>query len=400
MDVIIVGNGIAGITVAQELAARKPDAAITIVAAEEYPFYSRIKLPEVVAGHIEPAATVMYQQPWYDQRNLQVRCATRAVSIDRKTKRVELSDGSALAYDTLVLATGSQPNSLRISGSGLAGIHVLRTLDDAKALRADLIAHADEPVAVIGGGLLGLEAAVGSKACVNPPVQVLECAPYLLSRQLDEKAAALLARHLGTLGLEIVTSASTVGFIDGGDGRVGGIKLADGRTIVAGTVLQSLGVTPDTLLARSCGLAVERGIVVDSQLRTSDPFIFAVGDCAEFEKRCWGIVPAALEQGQTAAKVIAGENVAYANTVPSTMLKIAGIEAASLGKISLTDEERASGHWTMESHCVGNRYESFILQDSVLRGAILFGSKAHMGQVRKLVGQPMDQATLEQLLGF
>lgn len=400
MNIVIVGNGIAGVTVAQELAARKPEAQVTITAAESYPFYSRIKLPEVVAGHIEPASTVMYQQPWYEQRNLQVRLSARVVSIDRNAKIVELSDGSSLSYDILVLATGSKPNSLQVPGSNLDGIHVLRTLDDAKALRADLLAHAEEPVAVIGGGLLGLEAAVGGKACVNVPVQVLEFAPYLLSHQLDEKAAALLARHLGALGLEIVTSAATVEFLDGGDGRVGGIRLADGRTIAARTVLQSLGVTPDTALARDCGLVVERGVVVDSQLRTTDPCIFAVGDCAEFEKRCWGIVPAAMEQGQIAAKVIAGESVAYSNTVPSTMLKVAGIEAASLGKISLTDEERNSGHWTTESHCVGNRYESFILQDSVLRGAILFGSKAHMGQVRKLVGQPMDQTTLRRLLGF
>ncbi len=400
MDVVIVGNGIAGITVAQELSARKPDIHITIVAAEEYPFYSRIKLPEVVAGHIEPTATVMYQKAWYEQRKLRVLYSTQAVALDRKAKIVELSDGSALPYDILVLATGSTPNSLQVSGAGLDGIHVLRTLDDAQALRADLLAHADEPVAVIGGGLLGLEAAVGSRACVNVPVQVLEFAPYLLSRQLDEKAAVLLARHLETLGLEIVTSAATVEFLAGDDGRVDGIKLADGRTIKAKTVLQSLGVTPDTMLARASGLVVERGIVVDAQLRTTDPCIFAVGDCAEFEKRCWGIVPAALEQGQIAAKVIAGENASYANTVPSTMLKIAGIEAASLGKISLSAEERASGHWTTESHCVGNRYESFILQDSILRGAILFGSKAHMGQVRKLVGQPMDQSTLGQLLGF
>lgn len=400
MNVVIVGNGIAGITVAQELASKKLDATISIVAAEDYPFYSRIKLPEVVAGHIEPMATVMYQQPWYEQRNLQVRLSTKAVSIDRDKKAVELSDGSLLPYDVLVLALGSQPNTLKVPGSELQGLHVLRTLDDAKALRADLLAHADEPVAVIGGGLLGLEAAVGCKACVNVPVQVLEFAPYLLSRQLDSTAAAMLADHLKTLGLEVVTSASTVEFVDGGDGRVGAIKLSDGRTIEARTVLQSLGVTPNTLLAREAGLVADRGIVVDSLLRTSDPSIFAVGDCAEYEKRCWGIVPAALEQGQTAAKVIAGEHVTYSNTVPSTMLKVAGIEAASLGKISLTDEEKASGHWTTESHCVGNRYESFILQDSILRGAILFGSKAHMGQVRKLVGQPMDQETLTQLLGF
>jgi NAD(P)H-nitrite reductase large subunit len=400
MDVVIIGNGIAGVTVAQELSARTPDAHITVIGAERHPFYSRIRLPEVVAGHIEPTATTMYPPQWYGQRNIIVRVSTRVTRIDRKNRRVELSAGTTIPYDALVLATGSNPNTLQIPGAALDGIHVLRTLDDALSLRQDLLAHSEEPVAIIGGGLLGLEAAVGARACVSGSVCVLEYAPYRLSRQLDRPASELLAGHLGTLGVDIVVSAATVEFTDGGDGRVGTIKLADGRAVDARTVLQSLGVTPEVSLARDCGLTVDRGIVVDAHLKTSDPAIYAVGDCAEFEKRCWGIVPAALEQGQVAAKVIAGEDAEYAGTVPSTMLKIAGIETASLGKIALSDEEKASGRWTTESRCVGNRYESFLLQDSILRGAILFGSKAHIGQVRKLVGRPMDAKTLSQLLGF
>jgi nitrite reductase (NADH) large subunit len=416
MKVIIVGNGIAGINVAQGLRNAGPQEGIDIevYAAEAHPFYARIRLPEVLSGECAPEEITFYKPDWYEKKGITVKTGLPVASIDPDSRRIALLDGTTVGYDYLVLATGSAANHPPIPGSRLAGVHTLRTIEDAAAIRTSLAAH-PESAAVIGGGLLGLEAARALKDAGARSVRVFELYPRLLPRQLDETGACLLLKRFAAMGIEVVTCAETAEIVPAADnpGRAGGIRLKDGRVFPSETTILSMGVKPSVELAAAAGLAVKRGIVVDSSLRTSDPYIFAVGDCAEFCGIVWGIIPAALEQAPVAARAILASaglipNSAatpYAQTVPKTALKVAGVELLSLGKAVLTDEETASGAYEVMDKVreADGRYEKYVLArgdgDSfVLVGAIVYGSKKHQAPAQKLIGKAVTRHEIEALL--
>ncbi|MHC1691421.1 MAG: NAD(P)/FAD-dependent oxidoreductase [Sphaerochaetaceae bacterium] len=404
MRIIIIGNGIAGIAVAQELSTVLPkeNTHIQIYAKEPHPSYTRLRLPELVYGKAEPKDLILYKEAWYADHAVSVRLSCPVVGIDRENHRVRLVDGSQDSYDALVIATGAVPNLLDCPGSHAEGILPLRNLEDALTLQAALRQYPQGAV-VIGGGLLGLEAANAVMRSGVDQVWVLERAGQLLPRQLDDTAAALLEAHLGSLGLHVVTNAVVESVAVDAKGRASRVVLADGRSFAGQTVLFSLGVHPEIQLARQAGLQVGRGIVVDRDLRTSDPAIFAIGDCAEFEGIVWGIVPAALEQAHCAALCIAGKaNGSYCQTIPSTVLKITGLDVASFGKFQLTAQECSSGIFTrLANSCAdGSRYESYVMREGVLVGAILYGSKVHLGQVRKLMGTAVCEDLVHTLLLF
>jgi len=404
MHVVIIGNGIAGINVASALSSAE-GVSVEVFGAETSPFYSRVRLPEVLSGTATEESIVFYKTEWYEKKKIQVHCAVKVVSVDREEKKIVLDTGETRLYDYLVLATGSFANKPSIPGVDLPGIFTLRTIDDVSSIRRR-IASRSSTASVIGGGLLGLEAARALKDAGVQKVRVLEQYPTLLSRQLDETGGFLLRKHLEAMGLEILCGVTTVRLEDGA------IALKDGRSIESDTTILSMGVRPNAELAKASGLTVNRGIVVDNHLRTNDPFIYAVGDCAEFDGVVWGIIPAALEQAPVAARSILAsasiipseQSTAYSQTVPKTALKVGGIEMMSLGKVALCLEERDSGKYEIVSKVWDDidRYEKFVLEDregsSVLVGSILYGSKLHQSRVQKMIGQIISRAEINGLL--
>lgn len=411
MRAVIIGNGIAGINVASGLSSRE-GVTVEVFSEETHPFYSRVRLPEVLSGAQQPEAITFYKNEWYEKKNIVVHTGKRATQIDRAAKTVSFSDGTVEQYDALVLATGASSNKPPIPGSDRAGVYTLRTLEDVAAIR-ESVARDDSTASVVGGGLLGLEAARSLKDGGVKDVRVFEIAPRLLPRQLDETGADLLRLRFAAMGIHTVCFAETASFDTGADGaRASGVNLKDGRSFPSATTLLSMGVKPNTALALAAGLPCGRGIKVDNRMRTEDPSIYAVGDCAEFDGVVWGIIPAALEQAPVAAKSILlsfgllaeSDAPTYSQTIPKTALKVGDIELMSLGKAVLADEEAASGKYTIvakvDTEC--GRYEKFVLEAhdgaSVLVGAILLGSKAHQAQAQKMMGGHVSHADVDALL--
>lgn len=418
MRLVIVGNGIAGVNVAAAVKNASPDASVEVFASEPHPLYSRIRLPEVLSGASAPEAITFYKPEWYEKRGIRVNLALGVVSVDRKARAVQLADGRSVSYDRLVLATGASANRPPIPGSDARGVFTMRTLEDALGIRASVRAAPDS-ASVIGGGLLGLEAARAMKDAGAKEVRVFEIFPRLLPRQLDFPGASLLSARFAAMGIEVVCSAETESFIPDSDdpGRAFAIRLKDGRVFRSSTTILSMGVRPNVELAKACGLEVNRGIVVNEFMRSSDEAIYAVGDCAEFKGVVWGIVPAALEQAPVAARAILASAslvapelaTPYAQTVPKTALKVGDVELMSLGKAVLSTEEEASGRFEERSRVWegGSRYEKYVLDrgeagspatEPVLVGAILYGSKAHQARAQSLTGKAVDPETITALL--
>jgi len=411
MRVIIAGNGIAGINVASALRA-DPSVEVVVYGRESHPFYSRVRLIEVLAGASEPEAIHFYKPEWYAKKGITVHSGIEVVAMDPAAKTARLSDGSTVAWDFFVFATGAVSNRPPIPGSELGGVFTMRTMDDVAAIRRSLAARPAD-AAVIGGGLLGLEAARALRDAGASRVRVFELASRLLPRQLDEVGAELLRERLAASGLEIVCGAETAAFDPSADDstRAGSIRLKDGRTFPSSTTILSMGVHSEVTLAKAAGCAVNRGIVVDERLRTSVSGVYAVGDCAEYGGIVWGIIPAALEQAPIcAASILAAAACrdcpeSYAQTVPKTALKVGGIELMSLGKAVLTAEEAASGRWVERSRVWPDRsrYEKYVLEPApagghILAGAILYGSKQNQAQAQKLSGKPITDAEVAALL--
>jgi len=296
MRFVIVGSGAAGINAARSLsAANLPGTTIDIYTEEPYSYYPRPRLPDFLAGDLSLDELIPYAEDWYEKRNIRLHQGAVVTHIDPVAKRLTLSDGVEVAYDRLLLANGSHPNIPPFEGTEKEGVFSLRTLADAIAIReyARQVGHA----IIIGGGLLGLEAARGL-SLLGPKVTVVEFFSRLLPRQLDEQAADVLQKQIEGMGISVIANAATEA-ITGGK-KLAGIRLKDGREIAAEQVLISAGIRSNIQLARDAGIEVNRGVIVDEQMQTSAPDIWAAGDVAEFEGRTWGIVAAAIEQARVA----------------------------------------------------------------------------------------------------
>jgi nitrite reductase (NADH) large subunit len=394
MKVLIVGNGVAGISVAKELRLREPDPVqleIAVIAREAYIYYSRIRLPEVFGGGALGAELLaLYKPLWYAERHIDVRYGQEVVGIDRAARKVLLATGTELGYDALVLALGSDPAKPEIPGVYLPGVFTVREYDDAARIRAWIAAHPG-PALVLGGGLLGLEAAKHLKDAGVAELAVVEAAPRLLPRQLDGPGAAALQEILEGMGIRIFTGAKAASFA--GVDHVEGLLLQDGTLVQATAALVSMGVRPRIGLAKAAGLETGRGILVDASLRSSDPSIYAVGDCAEFCGACLGIIPAALEQAPCCAAAILGDGSRpYAGTIPSNTLKVAGVDLSSAGLV-----DAPPGAEELRFQPGPGRYERYLLVEGKLAGAIVLGDKKKARAALALVGKPASRADIESL---
>ncbi|MFZ5473376.1 MAG: NAD(P)/FAD-dependent oxidoreductase, partial [Pseudomonadota bacterium] len=331
LKLVVVGNGMAGMRTVEELLKIAPDLyEITVFGAEPHPNYNRILLSPVLAGEQQVSDIVLNGMDWYAEHGIRLHLGRQVSRIDRKNRRVEAVDGTRADYDRLLLATGSNPFLLPIPGIDLPGVVAFRDIRDVEAMIAAAARY--RHAVVIGGGLLGLEAANGL-AARGMAVSVVHLAPWLMERQLDEPAARLLQRHLEAKGLNFLLQKQTAELVAGESGRVCAVKFKDGDSVPADLVVMAVGIRPNTALAESAGIHCERGIVVDDTLQTiTDPRIYAVGECVSHRGVAYGLVAPLFEQAKVAANHLAHYGIArYTGSVTSTKLNVTGIDLFSAG---------------------------------------------------------------------
>ncbi len=371
--VLVVGAGPAGTRCALRVAERLPGAKVTLAGAEPALPYDRVALSRYVAGGLEQEALITHSLADLSAAGLEFRAGTSIASLDLEARRAVTASGKVLDYDRCVLATGSRAVRLPFPGAGLPGVVPWRDLAESRAmLRA---AREGGPAVVIGGGLLGLEAAAGL-AARGMKVTVLHAVGWPMERQLCTDSGALLADRLRGRGLKLLMNAKTEA-IEGED-RVEAVRLADGTRIPARLVVMAVGVRPNADLARAAGLAVARGVVVDASMRTSDPRVLAVGECAELDGRLVGLVAPALEQAEVAAATVAGEAAFWAPRADAAALKVSGTAVWSAGEVAPPDAEAVMLR-------AGETYRGLWWRGSRLVGAVLYGDVAESAFFLRLI---------------
>ncbi|MBB4909832.1 FAD-dependent oxidoreductase [Actinophytocola algeriensis] len=398
--IVIVGYGMAGARLAEEIRRRDTEnVAVTVLGAERHPAYNRILLSSVVGGGMTPEMVRLHDDDWAAKHDIDLRLGTAVTGVDRAARRVAVDDGSTVDYDALVLATGSRPwlpptEGLVVDGVPAPGAVAFRTLDDCEQIVA--ASRPGAPVAVVGGGLLGLEAARGLASRGNL-VTVVHPVGHLMERQLDRGAGAVLAARLATLGIEVRLNVKAARFVPGD-----GLKLDDGTHVPADLVVVSAGVLPETTLAQDAGLAVERGIVVDDLLRTNDPRVHAIGDCAQHPGTISGLVQPAWEQAAVLADLLTGARPAarYRGTPVVTRLKAKDVDLAALGDVH-ADVDSPDAEVLCLSDPAGGRYAKLVLRDDRVSGAILLGAPDAAAAITQLYdrGIPAPSDRLALLLG-
>jgi nitrite reductase (NADH) large subunit len=394
---VVIGNGMAGLRLVEEVIQRAPDRyAITVVGKEPQPAYNRVLLSSLLAGEVGEDDIRLRDRGWYQHHWIDLITGDAATGLDTASRVIQLASGRRLPYDRAVLATGSNPIRPPLAGANLPGVLTFRDLDDIAAMRrfAEQGCHA----LVIGGGLLGIEAAHGlARAGIG--VTLLHLMDRLMERQLDVRGAGLLRQAIEARGVTVLLQAETAAII--GDSQAEGLLLKDGRHLDGGLVVFAIGIRPEMELARAAGLACNRGIIVDDALATSAPGVFAIGECAEHRGQCYGLVEPAYAQARVLARGLAGEDVGYGGTVLATNLKVSGVPVFSAGdflggedseEIVLNDPGRA----TYKKLVIRRRDEC-----QQLAGVVLFGDTAdglwYLDLIRS--GTPIDRIRGDLIFG-
>lgn len=365
---VVVGNGMAGCRTLEELLKLAPDRYdITVFGAEPHPNYNRILLSSVLAGETLFEETILNDPNWYETHGIRLHLGKRVVEIDRIAQRVVAEDGTSAEYDRLLLATGSSPVILPVPGNDLPGVICWRDIADTEAMieASRNYRHA----VVIGGGLLGLEAANGL-ALRGMTVTVVHIGAWLLERQLDRYAGELLQKSLEAKGLRFMLQTETRALHPGPDGRVHSVEFADGSRVEADLVVMAVGIRPNIELAQRAGLYCRRGIVVNDTLQTYDPKIYAVGECVEHRGVTYGLVAPLFEQAKVCANHLAEFGIArYTGSVTSTKLKVTGIDLFSAGNFMGSPQ---SDFITFTDPSAGV-YKKLVIEGDHLVGAVLYG---------------------------
>ena len=391
---VVVGNGMAGCRLIEEILERDPDRyAITIFGAEPRFNYNRIQLSPVLAGEKSYADIVINDEAWYRDNSVALHLGRKVERLDTRRRVVEVEGGLAVPYDKLILASGSDPIRLPLPGADLKGVVTFRDLDDVEAMVA--AADAGGRAVVIGGGLLGLEAAYGLARRGMRPV-VVHLMDVLMERQLDSAAGFLLQQALAERGVETILQANSRQIL-GEDGRVAGLELEDGRVLPCELLVMAVGIRPNAAIARAGGLQVGRGVVVDDQMRTSDPQVFAIGECAEHRGVAYGLVAPIFDMCRTLADVLTHAPTAiYEGSLLSTRLKVSGVDLFSAGRFS-----GGEGCEDVVFRDAGRGvYKRLVLDEGRLAGAVLFGDAADGAWYFDLMRSGADVAELRDTLIF
>ncbi len=395
MKLVMVGNGMAGVRTLEELLKLAPDLYdITVFGAEPHPNYNRILLSPVLAGEQTVDDIVLNPLDWYSDNNITLHMGKKVVKIDRSARAVETEDGTRAEYDRLLLATGSNPFILPVPGADLPGVISFRDIADVDAMirASSQYKHA----VVIGGGLLGLEAANGLMKR-GMDVSVVHIAPWLMERQLDEPAARLLQKSLEEKGMKFLLQKQTAELVKGESGRVAAIKFKDGDSAPADLVVMAVGIRPNTELAESAGLHCNRGIVVNDTMQTFDPRIYSIGECAAHRGVAYGLVAPLFEQAKVAANHLAHYGIGrYQGSVTSTKLKVTGIDLFSAGDFMGGEGTEA----ILYSDPIGGVYKKLVLKDNKLVGGVMYGDTVDGAWYFSLLRDGKDVSELRDHLMF
>jgi nitrite reductase (NADH) large subunit len=390
---VVVGNGMAGMRTLEELLELAPDAYdITVLGAEPRIGYNRVLLSPVLAGEKRAEDIVLHPREWYAQHGVTLHTGDPVAAIDRRRRIVRTSSGRETPYDRLLFATGSHPIVLPVPGARLPGVLTFRDLGDVEAMLD--AARRVRRAAVIGGGLLGLEAA-NALAQRGMEVTVVHLPDTLMERQLDAPAAGLLRSALESRGLRFRMPARTVAVT--GEGRAQGLQLADGSRLDADLVVMAVGIRPNIELARGAGLRCERGILVDDTMQTYDPSIYAVGECVQHRNATFGLLAPLWDQARVCAVHLAEVGVSrYREKLSAARLKVAGIDLYSAG-----DFAGIGGGETLVLRDRRRRiYRRLVIRDNRLCGAVLYGDAQHGDWYLELMTTGEDVAPLREHLLF
>lgn len=376
---VLVGNGMAGIGTIEQILKLGGAYDITVFGSEPHPNYNRIMLSYVLEGSKTIDDIILNDWNWYEDNNITLHTGTTVTRIDEETHQVITDSGMAVPYDKVIIATGSNSFILPIPGSDKEGVVGFRDIADCDAMLA--AAQQFKKAAVIGGGLLGLEAAKGL-VNLGMDVTVVHLMEDLMERQLDRNASSMLQAELERQGVKFAMGKQTVELT--GEQRVNGLSFSDGTFLEADFVVMAVGIKPNVTVAKESGITVNRGIVVDDYLQTSMPNVYSIGECAEHRGVCYGLVAPLFEQGMVLAKHLCGsETLPYEGSVVSTKLKISGVDVFSAGEFMETPE-----HTVISSKDEWKRtYKKILLKNNVIVGAVLFGDVTESANLQKLVKQ-------------
>ena len=389
---VIIGNGMAPGRMLEKLFEAAPGRyAVTIFNAEPRVNYDRIMLSPVLSGEKTYEQIVIHGDGWYINHGITLHKGTRVTAIDRAAKTITTDNGLTEAYDKLVIATGSVPFIIPVPGHNLPGVLSYRDLDDVDAMI--LAARSRGNAVVIGGGLLGLEAAAGL-AEQGMQVTVVHLMPTLMERQLDPAAGYLLKKAIEERGIRVLTGANTKAIT--GNGRVEAVELEDGTRITADLVVMAVGIRPNAALGKQAGLTVNRGIVVDDQMRSSDPDIFALGECVEHRGATYGLVAPLYEMAGVLARTLVDEPAAYNGSVTATKLKVTGINLFSAGDFA----EAKDREEIVLRDAARGVYKRLVLKDNRIIGTVLYGDVEDGAWFFQLLRDGTDIAEMRETLIF
>ncbi|WP_026894047.1 NAD(P)/FAD-dependent oxidoreductase [Clostridiisalibacter paucivorans] len=387
---LIIGNGIAGLSAAQEIYKRDEQGKVTIVSSEEYLTYYRVKLSHYISKNFDNNELMVKKEGWYKDKNIDIILGSIVENIDTDNNVVKLDDGRELRYEKLLLANGSRPFVPPVAGKYKKGVLALRTLKDLRYIKNYF--EDCNSVTVIGGGLLGLEAAWAIKE-LGKKVNVVEFFPYLLPRQLDEELSNKFKYILEKKGLDFYLGAAAEEVL--GEEKVEGLKIKDGPEIKTDAILFSAGIRSNIGIAEKTKIDVGRGIKVDNYLRTNIDNVFAAGDIAEVNSVTLGLWTAANEQGKIAGINMTGGSKEYKLPEPYTMLNIADTSLFSVGDVKDFDDVV---EFNDDENAV---YHKLFLRDKKIIGAALIGDISKMVKVKNAVNNNLDiSQDLENGLGF
>ncbi len=390
---VVVGNGMAAARLVDELTkVALGRYAIAVIGDEPRLAYNRVLLSSVLAGETASHDIELRPASWWGDRGVTLKYGCVATEIDVGRRELKIANEESIGFSRLVLATGSMPLRLNVPGADLAGVHTFRDSRDVDMLLT--LAAQKRRVVVVGGGLLGLEAAYGlSKA--GSSVTLLHLMDRLMERQLDAPAAELLKSLVERKGVRVLLNANTARLH--GETRVEGIELSDGRRIDADAVVFAAGIRPNIALAKEAGIAVNRGVVVDDVMQTSAPDIFALGECAEHRGICYGLVEPAYEQARVLARHLAGRTAAYSGSVVATNLKVSGVSVFSAGDFMGADGSEA----IVLNDVRHGTYKKLVISDGRLIGAVLVGDVGDALWYLELIrsGEPIARIRNRMMFG-
>lgn len=376
---VIVGNGVAGTTAAENIRKLDGEGSIKVITSENLPFYWRVRLPEYLSGDIQEGELLAKKEEWYQEKQIDLILETRIAGGDSRGKTVVTGNGEKVSYDKLLIATGSYSFVPPLKGSDKPNVFSLRAIQDARDIAA--AAKKAEDVVLIGGGLLGLEAGNALRK-LGKRVVVVEFFPRLLPRQLDGEGAKRLQAIMEAMGFSFRLGAKTQEIL--GDNRVEAVLLEGGEELTAQLVVISAGVRCNMELAEPLGLETDKGIKVNEHLQTNQPDIYAAGDVAEFKGFPYGIWPAAMEQGKIAGINMAGGEARYEGTTMANTLKVVGVDVASAGEID------AEGKYESKVVMAEKVYKKIVLEEKRIIGCIMLGDSRAFNDITKLMADKRD----------